>query len=445
MRTLQSLGAQVIGVMLVQEKVVPPEIDKWLKLPWDGVVVHYHEIGLKGGNRRPFTKALVKNLQRALSRFGVEVQDLFDRLLVRAETDRLVDILFAAPKVFGVAYAAPVRFLNRSIDAMVDAAIQTYTALALGKETFAVRVRRVDKSFPLTSHDLECMVGQQVAAATGAPVDLDEPNILLSFRVYQDCIYQVGPKVQGVGGLPVGVTGKVLALISGGIDSPVAAWLTMKRGCFVDFVHFHAFPSNDEAVAEKVPKLVERLVVPQGVTCHLFLVPYHTFQLALLMSKVPQKLELVLFRRFMVKVANQIAKEHGHKAIVTGDNLCQVASQTLENLSVLDNASELPILRPLLTYDKREIITLAQQIGTYELSIQPYKDCCSLIARHPETRAKLREVLEAESTLPIEQLVSRSLSEMAVVTIGDQLIEGLSRAGIKPCSNHSMGSNYSRF
>jgi len=445
MQTLQSLGTQVTNVMLVQEKVVPPEIDKWLKLPWDGVVVHYHEIGLKGGNRRPFTKALVKNLQRALSRFGVEVQDLFDRILVKAETDRLVDILFAASKVFGVAYTAPVKFLPRSVEAMVDAAVQTYTALASGKETFAVRVRRVDKSFPLTSRDLERMVGQRVAAATGAPVDLDAPNILLSFRVYQDCIYQVGPKVQGVGGLPVGVTGKVLALISGGIDSPVAAWLMMKRGCFVDFVHFHAFPSNNEAVAEKVPKLVERLVVPQGVTCRLFLVPYHTFQLALLMSKVPSKLELVLFRRFMVKVANRIAKEHGHKAIVTGDNLSQVASQTLENLSVLDNASDLPIFRPLLTYDKREIIALARQIGTYELSIQPYKDCCSLIARHPETKAKLHEVLEAESTLPIEQLISHSLAEMTALTIGNQPAEGLPKAEVKLCSNHSTGSSHSRF
>jgi thiamine biosynthesis protein ThiI len=311
---------------------------------------------------------------------------------------------------------------------MVDAAVQTYTALASGKETFAVRVRRVDKSFPLTSYELERIVGQQVVAATGAPVNLNAPDILLSFRVYQDCIYQVGPKVQGVGGLPVGVTGKVLALISGGIDSPVAAWLMMKRGCFVDFVHFHAFPSNDEAVAEKVPKLVERLVIPQGVTCRLFLVPYHTFQLALLTSKVLSKLELVLFRRFMVKVANRIAKEYGLQAIVTGDNLSQVASQTLENLSVLDNASDLPILRPLLTYDKQEIIALARQIGTYELSIQPYKDCCSLIARHPETRAKLQGVLEAESVLPIEQLISRSLSEMSIITVGDQMVEEPSKA-----------------
>lgn len=403
--------------MLVQERVVQPELDRWLKLSWDGFVVHYHEIGLKGGNRRAFTKALHRNLQNSLKRFNVKVQDLFDRLFVIVQGDNFVDALLSAARVFGVAYVAPIKILPRSVDAMIDAAIQTYSAFASEKESFAVRVRRVDKSFPLTSIELERLIGQQVASATGAPVNLSDPGVLISFRIYQDCVYQVGPKIQGVGGLPVGVAGKVLALLSGGIDSPVAAWLTMRRGCLVDFVHFHAMPNNEEAATGKVPKLVERIVTPQGVSANLFLIPYHTFQLTLLMSKVPPPLELVLFRRFMVKVANRIAKENGHQAIVTGDNLSQAASQTLENLTVVDNASDLSIFRPLLTYDKREIVVLAQRIGTYELSIQPYKDCCSLIARHPETRANLKDVLEAEEMLPIEQIVERTLSEMTVLTV----------------------------
>ncbi len=406
--------------MLLQEQVLPPELQKWLKLSWDGLVVHYHEIGLKGGNRRAFTKVLHRNLQNALKRFNAEVQDLFDRLFVTVPSDNFVDALLAAANVFGVAYVAPVRILPRSVDAMVNAAVQTYNLVASEKGSFAVRVRRIDKSFPLTSQELERLIGQKVVDATGAPVNLNNPSVLISLRVYRDYVYQIGPKVQGVGGLPVGVTGKVLALLSGGIDSPVAAWLTMKRGCLVDFVHFHAMPNNEEAAAGKVPKLVERIVTPQGISARLFLVPYHTFQLALLMSKVPPALELVLFRRFMVKVANRIAKENGHQAIVTGDSLGQVASQTLENLTVVDNASDLSVFRPLITYDKREIVALAQRIGTYELSIQPYKDCCSLIARHPETRADLEEVLEAEKLLPIEQLIERSLRETMVLIIGDR-------------------------
>lgn len=408
--------------MVAQEQTVSPEFSKWLRLTWDGFVVHYHEIGLKGGNRRFFTKTLYKNLQKVLSRFDAKVQDLFDRLFVTVPADKFVNALLASARVFGVAYVAPIRVLPRSVEAITDAAVETYLALASGGETFAVRVRRVDKSFPITSRELERLVGQKVITVANAPVDLETPEILMAFRIYQDCVYQVGPKVQGVGGLPVGVIGKVLALLSGGIDSPVAAWLMMKRGCEVDFLHFHAFPSSEEAVAGKIPKLAETLVTPQGVTAKLFLVPYHSFQIALLMSKVPPPLELVLFRRFMVKVANRIAKEHGYKAIVTGDNLGQVASQTIDNLTVLDNASDLPIFRPLLTYDKREIVALARKIGTYELSIQPYKDCCSLIARHPETRAKLKVVLKAENILPTEQLIARSLSEMTVVTVGDQKI-----------------------
>lgn len=408
--------------MVAQEQTVSPEFSKWLRLTWDGFVVHYHEIGLKGGNKRFFTKTLYKNLQKVLSRFDAKVQDLFDRLFVTVPADKFVNALLASARVFGVAYVAPVRVLPRSVEAITDAAVETYLALASGGETFAVRVRRVDKSFPITSQKLERLVGQKVITVANAPVDLETPEILMAFRIYQDCVYQVGPKVQGVGGLPVGVIGKVLALLSGGIDSPVAAWLMMKRGCEVDFLHFHAFPSSEEAVAGKIPKLAETLVTPQGVTAKLFLVPYHSFQIALLMSKVPPPLELVLFRRFMVKVANRIAKEHGYKAIVTGDNLGQVASQTIDNLTVLDNASDLPIFRPLLTYDKREIVALARKIGTYELSIQPYMDCCSLIARHPETRAKLKVVLKAENILPTEQLIARSLSEMTVVTVGDQKI-----------------------
>ncbi|MGQ9463544.1 MAG: tRNA uracil 4-sulfurtransferase ThiI [Candidatus Fervidibacter sp.] len=408
--------------MLAQEQTISPEFGKWLKLTWDGFVVHYHEIGLKGGNRRFFTKTLYKNLQKVLSLFDAKVQDLFDRLFVTVPADKFVDALLASARVFGIAYVAPIRVLPRSVEAITDAAVETYLALASGGETFAVRVRRIDKSFPITSQELERLVGQKVVAVANAPVDLENPEILMAFRIYQNCVYQVGPKVQGIGGLPVGVTGKVLVLLSGGIDSPVAAWLMMKRGCEVDFLHFHAFPSSDEAIAGKISRLVGTIITPQGVTAKLFLVPYHSFQIALLMDKVPPPLELVLFRRFMVKVANRIAKEYGYKAIVTGDNLSQVASQTIDNLTILDDVSDLPIFRPLLTYDKQEIVTLARKIGTYELSIQPYKDCCSLIARHPETRAKLEVVLKAEGSLPTEQLIARSLSEMTVVTVGDQKV-----------------------
>jgi thiamine biosynthesis protein ThiI len=399
--------------------------ERWLSLPWDGVVVHCHEIALKGGNRRPFTQALCRNLRRALALYGVTVRDLFDRVEVTPlqpppSAKWVGEVTQAAAQVFGVAYAAPMRRLPRQLEEVAAAAAQVYRTVAEAGATFAVRAKRVDKTFPLTSQELEREIGRQVVTMTGATVDLKQPAVELHFRVYADHIALIGPKVVGVGGLPVGVTGRVLTLLSGGIDSAVAAWLIMRRGCFTDFLHFHAFPSADEVRGTKIVSLVERLVQPQGLRVRLLLVPYHAFQVAVLTAKVPAALELALFRRFMVRVANRLAQQRWYQALVTGDNLAQVASQTLENLRALDDASELPIFRPLLTYEKQEIIALAQRIGTYELSLQPYKDCCSLVARHPDTRPKLEAVRNAESRLPMDALLERTLSELVVWEIGQE-------------------------
>lgn len=394
-------------------------LDRWLRLPWDGVVVHFHEIALKGGNRRPFLQTLGENLKRIVAPLGGHVEAFWDRLLVHVRGKGLPELLEATAKVFGVAYVAPIRFLPCDLDVLTEVAIETYRAVNRDRATFAVRVRRVDKKFPMTSRELERLIGQRVAAATDAPVDLEAPQLTLSFRLYEGHAYLVGPHLHGPGGLPVGVTGKTLTLFSGGIDSPVAAWLIMRRGCLTDFIHFHAARSPREVRDSKIPALAERIVRPQGVTGRLFLVPYHAFQMAVLMSKIPPPLELVLFRRFMVRVATCIAKEQGHQALVTGDNLGQVASQTMENLTAVEDATDLPLLRPLLTYDKDEIIRLARHIGTYDLSIQPYKDCCSLIARHPKTRPKLSAVRSAEESLPLNQIITATLKEMEVWVIGE--------------------------
>jgi len=364
------------------------------------------------------------------------VRDLFDRLEVvplqpPTSAQWVSGVTQAAAKVFGVAYAAPMRRLPRHLDEVAAVAVQVYRTVAEMGATFAVRVKRADKTFPLTSQELEREIGRQIVAMTGATVDLKKPTVELLFRVYTDHIALIGPKVVGVGGLPVGVTGRVLTLLSGGIDSAVAAWLIMRRGCFTDFLHFHAFPSAEEVRGTKIVSLVEQLIKPQGLQVRLFLVPYHAFQVAVLMAKVPAALELVLFRRFMIRVANRLAQQRWYQALVTGDNLAQVASQTLENLQALDDASELPVFRPLLTYDKQEIIALAQRIGTYELSLQPYKDCCSLIAPHPKTRPKLEGVRSAESRLPLEATVERTLAELVVWEIGGQASETIAEVAKK--------------
>ncbi|MCS7083109.1 MAG: tRNA 4-thiouridine(8) synthase ThiI [Bacteroidetes bacterium] len=384
--------------------------DCWRKLVWDGLAVHYHEIALKGQNRRFFRRRLLERLQAVLADQDLTVQDRLDHLFIPLRPDHLDEALQRTSRVFGVAYAVPVRLLPRSAEAMVEAALALYHTLSgPDRPAIAVRVHRSDKGFPLSSRELERLIGRRLVEVAGAPVRLSQPDLEIRFRVQPHAVYLLGPKWRGPGGLPVGVTGRVLVLFSGGIDSSVVGWLLMRRGCTVDFVHFHAFPSAEPVRTSKIPQMIAQLVRDQGLRARLFAVPYHVFQLALLAHPVPPDLELVLFRRFMVRVASRLARAHGYRALATGDNLGQVASQTLESLIALEEAAELPVFRPLLTYNKPDIIALAQQIGTYRWAVQPYKDCCSLIARRPDTRPRLERVHEAEARLPLEEMIGRTL------------------------------------
>ncbi len=409
------------------EKVLPP-------FPWDAVVAHYEEIGLKGQNRPIFVRALGRNLAQALQHIPARVRTHWDRIVISAPSESLVAALVKASRVFGVAYLAPIRLLKRNVEEMTAVAVEYYRALASQGASFAIRVRRVDKSFPATSQELERTIGAAVVRETSAPVRLDSPEILIHFRVYEDSVYLVGPRVEGPGGLPVGTAGKVLTLFSGGIDSPVAAWFIMRRGCLTDFIHFHGFPDPEPVRGSKILRLIEALTHPQGFSARLFLVPYYPFQLALFSAAIPPQLELPLFRRFMVRVAQRVADDYGHQALVTGDNLGQAASQTLENLTVTEEVSDLPLLRPLLTFNKAEIIAWAQRIGTYDLSLEKYKDCCSILASHPETKANLRAVEAAESHLPLDKAAAQCLSEMVIWTIGgkEEGADALRRGATQP-------------
>lgn len=393
------------------------EQNGWRDIAWDGAGVYFGEIGLKGGNRRPFIRRLRNNLVRALHPLDVQVTDFFDRVLIRAEPHVIADAARRAAAVFGISHVTPLRILKLDVEVMKQEALALYRAVAQPGASFAVRARRSDKRFPLTSKQIEETVGGAVKEATGAPVNLSEPAVRLRFRVYEDSVYLEGPSLDGPGGLPLGVTGRVLTLFSGGIDSPVAAWLTMKRGCAADFLHFHVLPDVEELRQGKIAGLIRALLEPQGQTARLFLVPYHVFESSLLGVRVPPDLELVLFRRFMVRVATALAKREGHDALVTGDNLSQVASQTMANLLAFDEATDCSVFRPLLTHNKDDIIALARRIGTYELSIEPYKDCCSLVARHPNTHPKLRAVRAAEEGLAAEEMIKAALDEATVWTL----------------------------
>lgn len=321
-------------------------------------------------------------------------------------------LLPATAKVFGVACASPSLFLPAELEALQKAAIEYYRPYAQRAASFAVRVKRSHKRFPLTSQELERRIGGAVKAQWAAPVNLEHPDVYIRFRIYADTAALEGPPLRGPGGLPVGTSSRVLVLLSGGIDSPVASWLIMRRGCRVDFLHFHTFADTSELRSSKLPLLVHAVTGPQGVRTRIFAIPYEIFQSMLLQHPVPPQLELILFRRFMARVAARFARENDYAALVTGDNLAQVASQTSENLRAFDTASSVPVWRPLLTFNKEEIVNLAQKIETYRLSIQPYKDCCSILARHPAVRAPLERIQEVEQRLPLAEAVARALGEV---------------------------------
>jgi thiamine biosynthesis protein ThiI len=385
---------------------------------WDAVAVYFGEIAIKGGNRRHFTRKLRTNLKRALAQFDTVIEARHNRLLITAPPEQIPEIALRAGRVFGVTYTAPIKILPLEVEQAKAAAVELYGLMA-GNETpdFAIRVRRSNKRFPMTSGELERELGGAVIERYQAPVRLKDPTVRIPFRIHEHEMYLEGPKFPGPGGLPMSVTGQVLTLFSGGIDSPPAAWLMMKRGCFCHYIHFHVFQDPEMLRDTKIVSLLTDMIEPYGMAARLHLVPYHPFEMALMEHPVPQDLELVIFRRFMARTACAVAEQEGYAALVTGDNLAQVASQTMENICAFDQVCDRPVFRPLLAYNKDDIISLAREINTYEPSILDYKDCCSLVANHPRTKPKLYDVLAAEADLPVDTITSEALEEMTTWVI----------------------------
>ncbi|MDO8598808.1 MAG: tRNA uracil 4-sulfurtransferase ThiI [bacterium] len=276
-----------------------------------------------------------------------------------------------------------------------------------GWGTFAVRAKRADKSFPENSQEIERRVGAAIAEATGLRVDLEHPDLTVHIEIVERTAFVLLEKSEGPGGLPVGVSGRVLALLSSGFDSPVASWRMMRRGCIVDFIHFHSYPYTSDASIRNVEEIVRVLQPWQQERGRLHLVSLIDYQKAV-MTEAPAALRVLLYRRMMVRVAERIARQLGAEALVTGENLGQVASQTIPNMAVVEVVAERPVFRPLLGYDKLEIIREAEMIGTAAISTRPYDDCCSLFTpTHPSTRARGGDLDAAEAVLGAGEWVER--------------------------------------
>ncbi len=371
----------------------------------EAISVHFAEIALKGRNRPQFEKALTDNIRHAIGP---------DAKIVRTESRVIVytegpaqETAAALSKVFGVAWFAPSYVTDRDIGAVTDIVMEK--AAPLKGARLKVEASRSDKSFPLTSPEINRHVGMALEEA-GHAIDIQNPERKIYVEMLRDRAIVSFGKIAGLGGLPVGSSGKVLSLLSGGIDSPVASWLMMKRGCSVDYIHVHSGRSPDELRGSKMPRLVEALKAYHPQKCRLFAVPYNEFYKRTLATD--PRIELVLFRRFILRLASRVAEANGHLGLVTGDSIGQVASQTLENLLAASEAASLPVYRPLAALDKQEIIAIAERIGTYKLSIEDYKDCCSLVAaKHPSTKVPLARAKKAGDEIGMEEIVERTLAE----------------------------------
>jgi thiamine biosynthesis protein ThiI len=314
-------------------------------------------------------------------------------------------------RTFGVANYALARRTALDLDQLTRAILQDLEDRDC--TSFRVSARRADKRFPLTSPQVEREVGGRIRAARGWKVDLERAELVVNLELLTDEAFYYFDKQRGPGGLPTGTAGRVVCLLSGGIDSPVASFRMMKRGCAATFVHFHSYPILSRASQEKARELARVLTTWQQRS-RLYLVPFGEIQQQVVLG-APPPMRVVIYRRLMLRIAERIARMRRAHALVTGDVVGQVASQTLENLAVIGEAATLPIFRPLIGMDKDEIIAEATRLGTYPISIVPDQDCCTLFTpRNPMTRAKLEEVLRVEATLPVGEFVDRAVTAAAV-------------------------------
>ena len=380
-------------------------------------IVHYHELALKGRNRPFFEAKLVRHLRAALRDLGIkQVDALPGRIRVVLPEDAAwntvrdrIRCTFGVAN-FSLAHAVPLEEdRSKALEALKTGVGEAVRELPFN--TFRITTKRGDKRFPLTSMDVDREVGEHVRVLTGKRVNLKHPDLTVHIEtLYKDAYYAVS-RESGPGGLPVGISGKAVCLISGGIDSPVAAYRMMKRGCKAVFVHFHGRPFVSRASEEKVREIIELLTRYQ-LHSRLYLVPFGEIQRQVVLG-APAAYRVVLYRRLMMRIAEEVAGRERAWGLVTGDSLGQVASQTPDNLRVVEEAVTTPVLRPLIGMDKVEITEDARRIGTFETSIEPDQDCCRLfVPAHPSTRTTLDQIRKIERGLDITALVKQGLERM---------------------------------
>lgn len=390
--------------------------------PPERVLVRYGELALKGGNRIDFERALMRNLKQALKPVSaLRIERQRGRMLIEP-AGRVEEVAARAACVFGVKSVSPVWNCAPELEAIARLARAVFHDALAGlpaesERTMRVHCKRADKRFPLTSVELDRELGARVLAGVAdVRVDLERPALVLGVEVRPEGVSVFARRIPGPGGLPVGTQGRGLCLLSGGIDSPVAAWMAMKRGLAVSFVSFHSWPYLGEASKQKVIALARALARWQPAA-RLYVVPFAEIQVAI-RDQAPEIYRTILYRRMMQRIASRLCEVQHHDVLITGESLGQVASQTLENLRCIELAASRSVLRPLIGFDKDETIALARRIGTFELSNVQEPDCCTVFQpQRPVIRGDPRECERFESALEVEVLLQKALAGVELLRI----------------------------
>lgn len=371
-------------------------------------IVHYGEIGLKGLNRPFFVKKLISNIKE---RVNEKIEHLSSRIVFQVDSRDLESVKENLEKVFGIEWFCFSYKSSLNINQIKELIEKKFDIKR--DQTFKIETKRADKSFYLNSSEINKILGEHVIKKFKCKVSLKSPQKIIYIEIFDKNAYIYFQKFKGLGGLPIGCSGKILNLLSGGIDSPVAAFLLMKRGCMVDNLHFHGFKKFEERDVEKIIK-IGKILSEYYKKMKIYFVPFYPFEAEAL--KINEKYRLVLFRRFMFRFAEIVATNKKYDSLSSGENLAQVASQTIENINIIQRDLKIPVLRPLISNDKKETIELAKRIGTYYISIQKYRDCCSLlIPKHPILRPKLDKIEKLEKKLNIEKIIDECSKEMVEI------------------------------
>jgi len=375
------------------------------------------ELTLKGSNLRVFEKQMVKNLREALHSVYAQVYTQAGRLYVNCTPESAEAVEYALDHLLGITGWAKVQTVEKDIKSITDA-VTHYAKLAkeAGARTFKIEARREDKSFPLNSYEICREAAGDVFEQNILDVDVHHPDVTIFVEVRRE-VFVYSDQKKTCRGLPVGVSGKGLLLLSGGLDSPVAGYRMMRRGMQVECVYFHSYPYTSEEAQKKVEDLA-RILSDFGVVTHLNVIPFTDVQMVI-KQKAPEAYSTLMLRLCMMKVANKLAERLNAQCIITGESLGQVASQTIENMTVTESFCDYPLLRPLVGLDKEEIVDTALQIGSYDISILPYEDCCVLFSpKHPVLRATVEEAKEIYKSMEIDDLIQKSFDERKIIRFG---------------------------